>query len=261
MIISHKYRFLFIGLPFSASSAISKELNLQYGGTPFLQKHSLYHEFLKKASNKEKKYFVFAVLRNPMEMVVTIYEKMRKNSNGNFTNNKLFKENGGHITKLQREKFKFINNKKASFQEYFLKYYNTPYDNLISLTKDHCDYIIRHENIEKEYILALESCGIKNPRPLPIANKTSGKKQNLEEYYTEEIKQRAVYIFGPFMKKYGYDFPCSWGPVNISRTSIVIFKIVSIMKRINTYYFKKTPQRKSMRGTIYGDMQYKKKSS
>ena len=31
MIISHKYKFLFIGLPFSASSAITKELHEKYG--------------------------------------------------------------------------------------------------------------------------------------------------------------------------------------------------------------------------------------
>jgi hypothetical protein len=99
MIISHKYKFLFIGLPFSASSAISKELYLQYEGQPFLRKHSLYHEFKKVASKKEQGYFVFAVLRNPMEIVVSMYEKMRANAKGNFTNPTLFAENGGHITK------------------------------------------------------------------------------------------------------------------------------------------------------------------
>ena len=54
MIISHKYKFLFIGLPFSASSAISKELHLQYEGEPFLRKHSLYHEFKKVATKEEQ---------------------------------------------------------------------------------------------------------------------------------------------------------------------------------------------------------------
>ena len=49
MIISHKYKFLFIGLPFSASSAITKELHKEYEGKPCLRKHSLYHEFLKVA--------------------------------------------------------------------------------------------------------------------------------------------------------------------------------------------------------------------
>ena len=79
MIISHKYKFLFIGLPFSASSAITKELNKEYEGKPLLRKHSLYQEFLKIANDKEKKYFVFAVLRNPLDITVTVYEKMKSN--------------------------------------------------------------------------------------------------------------------------------------------------------------------------------------
>ena len=61
MIISHKHKFLFIGLPFSASSAISKELHLQYEGESLLRKHSLYYEFKKGATKKELEYFVFAV--------------------------------------------------------------------------------------------------------------------------------------------------------------------------------------------------------
>ena len=89
MIISHKYKFLFIGLPFSASSAISKELYLQYEGEAVLRKHSLYHEFKKVATKEEQEYFVFAVLRNPMEIAITAYEKMKANAKGNFTNNAL----------------------------------------------------------------------------------------------------------------------------------------------------------------------------
>ena len=116
MIISHKYRFLFIGLPFSASSAINKELHAKYEGLPYLRKHSLYHEFKKVATIKEKKYFVFAVLRNPMEIAVTIYEKMRANAKGNFTNPDLFKENGGHITKNHLLKFNFIQKNNATFR-------------------------------------------------------------------------------------------------------------------------------------------------
>ena len=91
MIISHRYKFLFIGLPFSASSAITKELHANYEGKPYLRKHSLYHEFIKVATPQEKDYFVFAVLRNPMEISVTVYEKMKANAKGNFTNSNLFK--------------------------------------------------------------------------------------------------------------------------------------------------------------------------
>ena len=65
MIISHKYKFLFIGLPFSASSAISKELNLAYQGEPYLRKHSLYYEFEKIATEEEKKIFCFCCFEKP----------------------------------------------------------------------------------------------------------------------------------------------------------------------------------------------------
>ena len=67
-----------------------------------LRKHSLHHEFIKTASKKEKDYFVFAVLRNPMEIAVSMYEKMKANEKGNFTNPKLFLKMGGISQKTKR---------------------------------------------------------------------------------------------------------------------------------------------------------------
>ncbi len=254
MIISHKYKFLFIGLPFSASSAISKELNLAYEGEPYLSKHSLYYEFEKEATEEEKKYFVFAVLRNPMEIVVTVYEKMRVNAKGNFTNPKLFKENGGHITEKHREKFNYIKDNNATFQEYFLKYFTKPFDNLSSLTLDSCDFVIRYENIAEDYIKALQRCGIESPRPLPIANKTAGKKKDLSKYYTDDIRQRSIMVFGPFLEKYNYTFPETWQNINVSLKSKILFELLGFARRINQRFKKKT-KRKSIAGSIYGDMQ------
>ena len=257
MIISHKYKFLFIGLPFSASSAITKELNLQYEGKPYLQKHSLYHEFQKKATKEELKYFVFAVLRNPMEIATTIYSKMKSNSKGNFTNPELYKENGGHITKEQRKRFDFIHKNNATFGEYFLNFYTRPYDNLASGTLEKCDFIIRYENISQDYLKALKKTGINNPRPLPVANQTSGKKNSLLSYYNKEIKDRSIYVFGPFMKKYGYDFPKEWGKLNVSFYSQIQFKTLSLLRQINQKFIKNQSKRKSIEGSIYGDIQRK----
>ncbi|MDB0027237.1 hypothetical protein N9D80_01615 [Flavobacteriales bacterium] len=255
MIISHKYKFLFIGLPFSASSAISKELHLEYEGEPYLRKHSLFHEFEKVATKEERNYFVFAVLRNPMEIAVTVYEKMRANAKGNFTNSKLFKENGGHITKHHREIFNFIKDKNASFQEYFTKFFKKPYDNFSSLTLDCCDFIIRYENISSDYLLALEKAGIKSLKPLPVANKTAGKKKDLSLYYTDEIKEQAIYVFAPFLEKYGYNFLTKWGQIKTPISSSIKFKILGFLRKINQKYFKKHSDRIGMEGTIYGDMQ------
>jgi len=260
MIISHKYKFLFIGLPFSASSAITKDLYAKYEGEPYLRKHSLYQEFIKVATKKEKDYFVFAVLRNPMEIAVTVYSKMKTNAKSNFTNPELFKENGGHITKLQRLKFKFIKNNNTTFQEYFLKFYTKPYDNLSRITLNNCDFIIQYENIANDYILALKKAGINNPSPLPVANKTVGKGKELSLYYTDEIRDRAILVFGPFMQKYGYNFPDNWGKVRVSKIKIAQFRVMSILRNLNEQYIKKKySNRKSIPGTIYGDIQRKNK--
>jgi len=258
MIISHKNKFLFIGLPFSASSAISKELYLQHEGKALLTKHSLYHEFRKTATKKELDYFVFAVLRNPMDIAVTIYEKMKTNSKGNFTNPELFIENGGHITQKHREQFDFIHKHEATFQQYFKLFFKNPYDNLASLTIDNCDYLIRYESISKDYLVALKKAGIKNPRPLPVANKTEGKKKDILTYYTEDVKERAIYVFGPFLEKYNYAFPPSWGKVNIPLTSTLKFFLFGFLRRIYTKHIRKKTEKIGLKGTIYGDIQRNK---
>ena len=255
MIISHKHKFLFIGLPFSASSAIIQDLYCKYEGLPYLRKHSLYHEFNNTASEKEKEYFKFAVLRNPMDIVVTSYEKMKANAKGNFTNPSLFKENGGHITKHQRKKFNFIKKYSPTFQQYFLKFYKQPYDNYSSLTLDKCDFIIRYENLDKDYLNTLKAIGIKNPSKLEVVNKTKGKKKDLLSYYTKDIQCRAVSVFGPFMEKYNYHFPREWDNIKVPKKSMIYFKVLSLLRKINELVIKKYSTRKSIKGTVYGDIQ------
>ena len=56
-----------------------------------------------------------------MEIVVTVYEKMRIQLKGNFTNPKLFTENGGHINKKHRERFNFIHEKNMQVFRNILK--------------------------------------------------------------------------------------------------------------------------------------------
>ena len=46
----------------------------------------------------------------------------------------------------------------------------------------------RRQKKHKSYIEALKKAGIKNPRPLPVANKTVGKKTDILSYYSDEIK-------------------------------------------------------------------------
>ena len=62
----------------------------------------------------EKDYYVFAVKRNPMDIVISIYEKMKNDSKGNFTNLNLLEKNGGHISKRQRKHYLFIRKNNAT---------------------------------------------------------------------------------------------------------------------------------------------------
>ena len=59
MIVSDKYKYLFIQHPTTASTSIALELCLKYDGKPILWKHANYRDFLTIATEEQKKYFVF----------------------------------------------------------------------------------------------------------------------------------------------------------------------------------------------------------
>ena len=77
MIISHIHRYLFVELPRTGSSAVSKELILNYDAENILRKHATYRDFLKQASKQEKEYFVFSSIRNPMDKILSLYFKYK----------------------------------------------------------------------------------------------------------------------------------------------------------------------------------------
>jgi hypothetical protein len=137
-------------------------------------------------------------------------------------------------------------------------FFKKPYDNFSSLTLDSCDFIIRYENIASDYLLALEKAGIESPKPLPVANKTAGKKNDLSLYYTDDIKEQAIYVFAPFLEKYGYNFLANWGQIKTPISSSIKFKILGFFRKINQKYFKNHSERTAIEGTIYGDMQRRK---
>ena len=59
-------------------------------------------------------------------------------------------------------------------------------------------------------------------RDLPQVNMTEGKELGFESYYLPSIRKRAVGIFGPFMKKWNFDFPVEWGEIKIPISHVVI---------------------------------------
>jgi hypothetical protein len=228
MVISHKYRYLFIEVYRTGSTAISSELCELYDGHKILSKHSRYHEFLKVATEEEKKYFVFSGIRNPMDMVVSGYVKMKNDHKGRYTNPKEWRRNGGTISDKNLKLYQTV--KDLTFEEYFNKYFKFPYDNWSNVAHDRFDFILRFENIQNDFSELLRRLNIEQKRVLPIRNKTE-QKESFINYYTPAIREKAIFIFGPFMRKWGYSFPEGWDPETAGPLSFTLFIILGILRK------------------------------
>jgi len=179
MIISHKHKYIFIGLPFSGSSTISRELIEHYEGEYILNKHSNIQHLLKSTYHINidiKEYFVFAVYRDPVDICYSIYTKFKTNAKEVYTNKKYLIENGGHIShkkvrlyeRVQKEKLTF-----SGFLEVYLK--GIPYDNVFSINEKHLDKTIDFNHLDEDFQKVLTLIGLESRRSLPVYNKTSHK--------------------------------------------------------------------------------------
>jgi hypothetical protein len=231
VIISHKFRYVFVELPNTASTAISKELCENYGGTPILRKHSHYHELLEIATAEERAYFTFSGIRNPLDVAVTRYFKLKTNHQEFFTNPKYWEENGGHITAHHRRMFQFVQDTKADFTAFLKRYYRLPYGDWSSLAHSSFDFIIRFENLHNDFATVLRLLKIEQVRSLPSINVTAEKSQDFLSYYTPEVRDRARWVFGPHMKEWGYEFPPEWGDHPVPWSSQLLFRVLGICRR------------------------------
>ncbi|MCD4811298.1 sulfotransferase family protein [bacterium] len=227
MIISHKNKYLFIELPRTGSTAISKELRENYDGERILRKHSFFHEFKKIATLEEKKYFVFSCVRNPLDDVVSIYFKFKTTDIKDYAEEKEHKKNASR-------RFKFIRNNN-DYLSFLKKFYKIPYDNWSSLAHSHFDYVIRYESIQTDFSKVLDQIGLEQKRSLPVINKTNEKGHFLL-YYTPETYAYAKYVFGPFMKRWGYELPSIFGDSRVPLSSEILFRFLGIIRKIYWKY-------------------------
>ena len=213
MIISHKHNYLFIETPLTATTAISIELVENYNGERILHKHSNYVNF-KKSLKIEENYFVFAGVRNPLDEVVSRYTKFLTDHKGRYTNDIRLLKHGGTVTNKEINIYDFIR-KKNSFSAFFNKFYKFPFTSNININKKYCSYIYKFENLQEDFSTILELLDIKQIRPLPKKNVTH-KKKPYENYYTDDIINHALNIFGPFMKEWNYEFPKHFPRKNVT---------------------------------------------
>ncbi len=236
MIISHEYRYVFVQLPRTGCTAIAKELSAQYAGERILLKHSTYRDFLRHASDDERSYFVFSSIRNPMDDAVSHFVKIASDHGGRYSDpvRRRYRvgsrgadrvRSDGTDMKGRRPRprslaerrdnrmHNYITKRNADFTRFFLRYHWLPYDNWSRLDHQRMDHLIRFERLEQSFAEALAQLGLEQRRPLPVRNRTQAKDRDWWSYYTPETIPRARFVFGPFIRRWGYEFPQEWGDV------------------------------------------------
>ncbi len=214
VVISHKYRYVYIQLPQTACTTVQNELLENYDGEKILFKHALYADFLKQASEEEKKYFVFSNIRNPLDIVVSKFFKYKTDHVGAYSNQK--KKSFGFLHKhfllyWDRSRYAFIKENQADFGAFFKRFYTQPYSSWAILDHKKFDYLIRYERLQDDFAEMLRRLNIEPVRPLPSRNVTGQKSRDFWSYYdSPELQARAVRLFSEYMGEWGYEFPEEW---------------------------------------------------
>jgi hypothetical protein len=225
MIISDPHRYLFVELPHTGTTAISQELRDCYDGRKILHKHAHYSEFMRQASAAQREYFVFSGIRNPLDEAVSIYARIRSDHKHAYSVPRKW------VRSQDIELFRWMRATDADFPAFFRRVYRYPYDNWSNEAHRQFDYVIRFERLEEDFAEVLRRLGIEPARPLPTVNSTATKERSFASYYTPDIIPRAVAIFGPFMRRWGYSFPEEWGPQQVPILAEAEFSLLGVARR------------------------------
>lgn len=237
MIISDTHRYVFVELPRTGSTAVHRELCSMYGGEPILTKHATYEDFLKIATPEQKGYFVFSSVRNPLDDAVSKYFKVKAGrsaeSRVHGRSSRRSPPRRGRDRLLNRlidtHMTRFVRRADADFPTFFHRYYVLPYDTWASLSHQRFGFIMRFENLTEDFEHVLRLVGLEPRRPLPIANQTADRQRAHEGYYVPRIRNRARRVFGPYMERWGYSFPRSWGLSRPTATDWLAYRCYSFL--------------------------------
>jgi len=194
MIISKKNKYIFIGHPSSGGTAIMNELIENYDGKTLYHKHCNYPALINNSDIKNlSDYYVFGVVRDPIDKAFSEYCKIKYNSRNQYTNKDLFIENGGNVSKKMREVYQDIK-KLHSFEEYLRYRYSIKlYHDWVTINAPYLNGIIRFNNLSHDFKSTLKHLKIEIKRDLPYINKTN--KKDSEMKIDEKLKHK---IFGPY---------------------------------------------------------------
>ncbi len=232
MVISDEHRYLFVELPHTGSTAISRELRERYGGRSILHKHATYREFLKEATPEQRTYFVFSGIRNPLDEAVSIYHKFLTDHRHRFTDPAKLARRSWFTRHRDLVKYQFASRERSDFSSFFRKFYRWPYNSWSHLSHKEFDYVLRYETLQHDFAEVLERLGLESMRLLPTANPTGGRDRDFYQFYTPEIVPQAVRVFAAFMQQWGYDFPPEWGEISVSRGLRLRFAASNVVRGV-----------------------------
>mgnify|MGYP001812695269 CR=1 FL=1 len=186
---------------------------LNYDGERILRNHATYGDFLSQARDEEKDYFVFSSVRNPMDKILSLYFKY-KLDHRQYDDPKIYRRGNAMIAKLMMSQYNYVKTKDATFTQFFRRFYYLPYDDWSSLDHERMDYIIHFERLAEGFNEVLQRIGITPVRALPVVNKTAKRSSDFWSYYEPEIRGRAQWVFAPYFRRWGYEFPGDWNPTH-----------------------------------------------
>lgn len=245
MVISDKHRFVFVNLPQTASTAISRELVDQYEAREFCFKHALYRtDFMKAANAEQKKYKVFSGLRNPMDITVSGFFKVRSDHEERFSNPDAHKIPHGFLRKhimywWNKRSHAQINGQQLDFATWFMRNHKVPYASWSILDHKRFTKIVRYERLQEDFSDALKKLGVEQTRPLPVGNKTAKEGKHFTTYFdTDAARRHAKFVFGPYMKEFGYTFPAEWDHIPVPASSFLMYKALNVVRRFFWIYLR-----------------------
>jgi len=239
VIVSRKHGYVFVEVPHTGSVAISAELLENYDGEEILRKHATHSDFLRQATPDEKRYFAFAAVRNPLDLTVSRYFKLKlKHRPPQFLDPAWVAKHGSIVQKRDLRIDHWIERTDASFSDFLLRWYRVPFDSWISVERRRYGRVMRFENLAADFEATLRQIGIVPVRPLPQANVTPGRGGSWPDYYSAAARRRAIWVFGPFMREWGYDFPADWGDVRVPRWATAYLRLARGVRSIYWNFFR-----------------------
>jgi len=233
MIISYKHRYLFVELPRTGTTAISRELCENYEGEAILKKHATYEDFLRSSEGKKcREYYRFSCIRHPMDKAVSLYFKYKTDHRSYYSSGRRKGKDNWIVRMQQNSQFKFIISANADFSDYFMRYFWVPYDDWSILSHDKFNRIIRFEDLDDGLCKVLRDLDIEQVRSLPRKNVTASRADDFFQYYTKRTRQRAKWVFGPYMDKWRYSFPPNWDMEGVGPINNMVYRAVNAFRSL-----------------------------